>query len=116
MYDAQGIYYVCVANYFKGYDIMAIFQLNWLGGDTSLVEGDTIAQAFNSSYSSGALKALDFHKEVNLSGEWVLEKSVPFSKQKVRDIYLLGSDARIEMIKVRDIETGETSEGNIRLR
>lgn len=116
MYDAQGIYYVCVANYFKGYDIMAIFQLTWLGGDTSLVEGNSAVEAFNASYGAGAMKALDFHKEVELNGEWVLDKSMPFSKQKVRDIFTLASDARIEKIVVRDIETGETSEGNIRLR
>lgn len=93
---------------------MAIFQLNWLGGDTSLVEGNSIAEAFNSSYSSGAMAALDFHKEVNLSGEWVLEKSVPFSKS-IRDIYLLASDNRIEKVVVRN-DKGEVSEENIRLR
>lgn len=53
-------------------------------------------------------------KEVDLNGEWVLEKSVPFSKS-IRDIYLLASDNRIEKVVVRN-DKGEVSEENIRLR
>jgi hypothetical protein len=94
---------------------MAIFKLTWIGGDTSLVEGNSVVEAFNASYGAGAMKALDFHKEVDLSGEWVLNKSVPFSKV-IRDIYLLASDERIEKVVVRNTTTGEVSEGNIRLR
>ena len=36
-------------------------------------------EAFNASYAAGAMKALDSYKEVDLEGEWVLDKSVPLA-------------------------------------
>lgn len=102
---------------------MAIFRLEWLDGTNSLVEGSSINEAFNASYGAGAMKALDYWKEIPILNEnWILEKSVPVSNSLVRDIYLYSylekeeGDERIEKIVVRDIETGKVSEGNIRLR
>ena len=102
---------------------MAIFRLEWLDETNSLVEGNNITEAFNSSYGAGAMKALDFYKEISILNEnWILEKSVPVSNSLVRDIFIYSypgkehGDERIEMIKVRNLETGEVSEGNIRLR
>ncbi|MFM6402655.1 MAG: hypothetical protein ACKPFF_38775 [Planktothrix sp.] len=101
---------------------MAIFRLEWLDGTNSLVEGNSFNEAFISSYGAGAMKALDYWKEIPLIVEnWILEKSVP-AKALIRDIYIYSypgkeeGDERIEMIKMHNLETGETSEGNIRLR
>lgn len=104
---------------------MAIFRLEWLDGTNSLTEGESIDKAFNSKYGAGAMRALDYWKEIPILDEnWILEKSVPVSKGNslVKDIYLYSypgkeeGDERIEMIKVRDTLTGTVSEGNTRLR
>jgi hypothetical protein len=40
---------------------MKKFKLHWLGGDTEIVEGNTIADAFaRAGYGGGAIRALDW--------------------------------------------------------
>jgi len=49
----------------KGLKIMKKFMLYWLDGKTEIIEGKDITEAFNrAGYSAGALRALDYYKEV----------------------------------------------------
>ncbi len=50
----------------KGYymETQKTFKLHWLRGNTEIVKGDTIAEAFTlAGYGGGAIRALDWYKE-----------------------------------------------------
>ena len=49
------------------------FTIFWLTGDTEIVEGDSISEAFKSAgYSGGAINAIDFYspEDVRNDYEW----------------------------------------------
>ena len=47
------------------------FTFFWLDGRREVLEGDSVADAFNSCYSAGAMRALDFYaSDDNDEYEW----------------------------------------------
>lgn len=46
------------------------YKLYWLDGKTEIIYGFSISDAFTEAgYGAGALKALDYYKELNRKGE-----------------------------------------------
>jgi hypothetical protein len=44
---------------------MKRFKLHWIGGDTEIVDGTDIADAFRrAGYGGGAIRALDWYEEL----------------------------------------------------
>ena len=53
---------------------MKTYTLYWLTGNTEVVKGDSIQEAFSrAGYGSGALQGLDFYEENSNEDEWVFD-------------------------------------------
>lgn len=54
---------------------MKEFTLFWLAGDSEVIKGSDIADAFRrAGYGGGALRALDFYSTGNVENEYVWDK------------------------------------------
>lgn len=54
---------------------MAKFTFFWKDGKATVLEGATRLDAFNSSYSAGALAAIDFFADGDVTANWEWDKT-----------------------------------------
>lgn len=85
------------------------YQLTWLGSEKKeVIEGNSFAEAFNDSYGGGAIRALDYYKQITPPTEgWVLVGTMEVGRM-LKEVFnhpeFLGLE-KVRMVKPNGIRT-----------